>query len=270
MSPMRLLLLLCLASAGARAEETLTFAVNEGVTYRITVPESRERFKGIADAVSAALKRPVRIEPVDDYGKLRAGLAQAKYDLAFVHPTHVAAQAIRDHRYRLVALLKGYTDYRARLLVPANSPVRAPPAIAGKRIAMPSRDSITAVLTRATLRDLGVDPAKQRIDYTRYQDAVPFMLENGFDDVGSVGSAAVAREWQKKGGIVLLESRPVPVKLVIASPAVSAAEVERLRAALTALDKGEGGRRALEKIDMTGFVSGNEQEILELLKWMGV
>ena len=44
------------------------------------------------------------------------------------------------------------------------------------------------------------------------------------------------KDWQAKGGKVLARSKPVPIKHIIASPSMSAADVELVRGNLLALD----------------------------------
>jgi ABC-type phosphate/phosphonate transport system substrate-binding protein len=139
----------------------------------------------------------------------------------------------------------------------------------GKRFGMPDPDSITAVITRATLRDLGIDAAKSDIRTTRYQDAVPFFVENGFSDVGITGSGAVVKDWQEKGGAVLLESKPVPIKHMIASTKMSESDVEKVRHVMLSLDKSEAGQKILAKLGYKGYESGDPQQLASLTKWLG-
>src|SRR5258706_45576 len=190
-----------LTAAPARAE--LTLAINEGVTYYVTPTEIREKYKDLADLLGRQLKTTVKIVPVDQYPVLRKGLDEQQYDLAFVHPAHHSLMSIRDGKYRLVALTKGYTENKAKFFVKKNAQFKQPGDMKGKRFGMPDPDSITAVITRATLRDLGIDAAKSDIRTTRYQDAVPFFVENGFSDVGVSASGPVIKQWQEKGGAVL-------------------------------------------------------------------
>src|SRR5260370_27590796 len=144
-----------LTAAPARAE--LTLAVNEGVTYYVTPSEIREKYKDLADLLGRPLKTTVKVVPVDQYPVLRKGLDEQQYDLAFVHPAHHSLVSLRDRKYQLVALTKGYTEYKARFFIKKDAPIKRASDIKGRRIAMPDPDSITAVITRATLRDLGVD-----------------------------------------------------------------------------------------------------------------
>ena len=261
---------LSLASGAFAQAPELVFGVNEGVTYRITPQETRDKYKPLADLLSATLKRPVRIEPIDEYPKLRAGLDAQKYDIAYVHPAHHAMMSVRDARYSVAAVTKGYTDYKAQFLLPKDSPLKQPADLKGRKIGMPDPDSITAVLTRATLRDLGADPARQPMQTTRYQEAVLFFLENGFAEAGTTGSAAVARDWQQKGGRVLFESRSVPVKQVIVSNKLTRPEYTAIRDLFLNLENTEPGRKALERIGFKGYQAWSDNDALALVKWLGV
>ncbi len=257
-----------LVTAGpARADVVL--AINEGVTYYVTPTEIREKYKDLADLLGRQLKTTVKIVPVDQYPVLRKGLDEQQYDLAFVHPAHHSLMSIRDGKYRLVALTKGYTEYKAKFFVKKNAQFKQPGDMKGKRFGMPDPDSITAVITRATLRDLGIDAAKSDIRTTRYQDAVPFFVENGFSDVGVSASGAVVKDWQEKGGTVLLESKAVPIKHMIASTKLSEADVEKVRAVMLNLDKSDAGQRILAKLGYKGYESGDAQQLASLTKWLG-
>jgi phosphonate transport system substrate-binding protein len=256
--------------AGARAAEGIVFGVNEGVTYRVTPMETRERYKELADLMAKTLKKPVRVEPVDDYVKLRRNLEDLKYDLAFVHPAHHSLRAMRDQKYRLVALTKGFTEYKARFLVRQDATLKEAADIRGHRLVMPDPDSITAWIVRATLRELGIDPVKAAIDTTRYQDAIPYYLENKFDEVGSTASGSVIKDWQAKGGRVLFESKPVPVKHLIASPRMSEEDVEKIRALFLGLETSKDNRKVLDKLGFQGFVAGRQQAMEEYAKWLGL
>jgi phosphonate transport system substrate-binding protein len=256
-----------LIAAPARAE--LVLAVNEGVTYYVTPTEIREKYKELADLIGKHLHTTVKVVPVDQYPVLRKGLDEQQYDLAFVHPAHHALISIRDGKYRLVVLTKGFTEYKARFFVRKDGMVKDPGDMKGKRFGMPDPDSITAVMTRATMRDLGIDTQKADIRTTRYQDAVPFFVENGFSDVGITGSPAVAKQWQEKGGAVLLESKAVPIKHMIASTKMSDADVEKVRAVMLGLDKSETGQKILAKLGYKGYETGDPQQLAALTKWLG-
>src|SRR5439155_2223538 len=112
-----LFLLAMLPGLSLAQGQPLVFGINEGVTYRIAASEVRERFREVAEDLGKLLKRPVRIEYMDEYVQMGKDLDAARYDLAYVHPAHYAIRAIDKAHYRLVAVTKGFTEYRASFLV---------------------------------------------------------------------------------------------------------------------------------------------------------
>jgi phosphonate transport system substrate-binding protein len=259
--------LLAFASPWAQA---LVFAVNEGVTYRVANDEIRARYAGIAADLGRLLRQPVNVEPVGDYSALRKGLEAQTYDLALVHPAHVSIAAIRNNGYRLLAVAKGFETYRASFLVRADSALKSLTDLKGKRLGAPDEDSITSWMVRAALRDAQVDLDAVSITYTRYQDAVPFFVENSLTHAGATAAAGLVKDWQAKGGKVLAQSRPVPIKHVIASPSLTSEQLAIVREYLVGLDGSEEGRRKLEPSNLRGFAAYDQAAMLALGRWLGV
>ena len=260
-------LLLLAVSPWAQA---LVFAVNEGVSYRVPIEEIRGRYAAIAADLSKILKQPVTIEPIGDYPSLRKGLAAKSYDLAMVHPAHLSIQAIKESGYKLVVVTKGYQKYTASFLVKADSPLKSLSELKGLKLGAPDEDSITAWMVRATLRDANVDPKGMAITYTRYQDAVPFFVENSLTNSGATASNALVKAWQAKGGKVLAQSKPVPIKHIIAGPSLSADQIDKVREYLVALDTTDEGRKKLEPSKYTGFERYDEAAMLAIGTWLGL
>ena len=255
---------------GATASQALTFAVNEGVTYRVPLEEVRGRYAAIAADLSKILKQPVTIEPVGDYNQLRRGLQGRSYELAMIHPAHVSIQAIKDSGYRLVVVTKGFQKYTASFLVAADSPLTSLTDLRGRKLGAPDEDSITSWMVRATLRDAKLEPAQIQVTYTRYQDAVPFMVEHTFTQTGASASTAVIKQWEASGGKVLARSRPVPIKQLIAGPQVSDEQLEKLREYFISLDSTEAGRKKLEPIKVKGYAAYDVPSLLAMGTWLGI
>lgn len=254
----------------ATAAQALTFAVNEGVSYRVPLEEVRGRYAAIAADLSKILKQPVTIEPVGDYNQLRRGLQARTYDLAMVHPAHVSIQAIKGSGYKLLVVTKGFQKYTASFLVAADSPLTALTDLKGRKLGAPDEDSITSWMMRATLRDAKVDPAQIQITYTRYQDAVPFFVDNRLTDSGATAANALVKAWQGKGGKILAQSKPVPIKHILASPTLSAADAEKVRDYLIGLDDSDDGKKKLEPTKYSGFEKFDEAKMLEIGAWLGL
>jgi len=69
---------------------------------------------------------------------------------------------------------------------------------------------------------------------------------------------------------VLAQSRPVPIKHIIASPNLSAEQVEKVREYLLALDATEEGRRKLEPSKYAGFERYDDVALLAIGAWLGL
>jgi phosphonate transport system substrate-binding protein len=252
----------------ASAQE-LVLAINEGVTYQDGGPAS-ERYKPLLQILSKELKQNIKLQTVDKYSAFEKGLAEGKYDLAFVHPAHVGLTAVKRNGYEGLVTAKGFTDYRARVMVSNTSPLKAMQDLRGKKIGVPSLESITTVMFTANLRELNFPAPEKAFTATRYQDAVPFMIENGFVDAGVTGSAGVAKAWVAKGGRILAETKSVPIKQFIASKKLSESDREKLKSLLLNLSENEAGKNALSKISMTGFVPWNAQVMDEAATRLGL
>ncbi len=114
--------------------------------------------------------------------------------------------------------------------------------------------------------------ARDRVNmvYTRYQDAVPFFVENRLTQSGATASAGVIKAWGASGGKVLAKSRPVPIKHIIASPALSAEDVDKVRAFFLALGASHDGRKKLEPTRYTGFERFDETALLAIGTRLGI
>ena len=268
--PFRWLVAGLLAASVSWAQAALVFAVNEGVTYRVPNEEIRAKYAAIAADLSKILKQTVTVEPIAAYPVLRKGLSEKAYDLAMVHPAHLSIEAIKYSGYKLVAVTKGFQDYRANFLVKADSPLKSLADLKGSRLGAPDEDSITSWMTRATIRDALGDASLVSYVYTRYQDAVPFFVENNLTQSGSTAAGSVIKDWQAKGGKLLFKSKPVPIKHIIASPSMSLEDVAKVRDYLLALDTTEDGKKKLAATKWKGFAAYDQTELMAIGTWLGV
>ena len=268
-----------LFAAGAGAQgPTLTLAVTEGVTYQATPKEIRDKFAPLAEYLGKATGKHVRVVLVPAYNDMRAGLAKQEYDLAFIHPAHVAMAAIKAGQYRAIAWTSGYTEYTVSLLTKAGEPFKSLEDMRGHTLVTPDPDSITAAMVRAMFRTGNLQstnlkeptPTTVRVITTRYQDAVPFYIEYGFAQVGATAAKSVVKVWTDHGGKVLAQSRPVPIKQLIMSTRIPADEQEQVRDALLGMSQTKGGREALEVVGYKGFVAPNRDVETAAISWLGL
>jgi phosphonate transport system substrate-binding protein len=261
---------LALATGSAAQTTELVFAVTEGVTYQATPKEIRDRFAPLAEAIGRAVHRPVRTVVVPAYDDLRAGLAAQQFDVAFVHPAHVALAEIKTGRYRSIAWTTGFTDYTVSLMMPAKDPLGSMRDLRGRTLVTPDPDSITAVMVRAMVRDQQLSAGELKVITTRYQDAVPFYLEHGFAHVGATAAKSVVKGWTDKGGKVLTQSRGVPIKQFIASSRLPTYDQVRIQEALTGLASAKNGPSVLATVGYKGFVVPDPQVETATIAWLGL
>jgi phosphonate transport system substrate-binding protein len=253
-------------SASAETKDTLLLGVNEGVAAQQSAQELQEKYRGFAAYLGTVLKRTVHVESSQIMVGSAASLKKARYDLMYVRPSNVAAKAMRDNKYTLVASVKG--SFTADFIVNKDSPLKKPEDIRGQRIAMSAPTSLMAKVGMATMRDMGIDPKSQQIRTSRYQEAVNYMVQQKFADVGVV-APVLANAWEKEGGTVLFKSRELPFWCVIAGPTMSADDIAKVRAALLALEGTEASKIIFPRMGIKGFVAGNQQAYLDMLKWLG-
>ena len=69
---------------------------------------------------------------------------------------------------------------------------------------------------------------------------------------------------------MLFTSKPVPIKHIIASPKLSAEQVELVRDYLLALDTSEEGRKKLAVTKYAGFARYDDAAMMALGTWLGL
>jgi ABC-type phosphate/phosphonate transport system substrate-binding protein len=259
-----------LAAAAPAAAQELVFSVTEGVTYQATPKEVRDKFEPLAEALAKGLKRPVRIVLVPSYNDTRAGLKAQQYDLAFIHPAHVALEAIKSGQYKAVAWTQGYTEYTAQVLGPAGTPLKSFADIKGHSLVTPERDSITWAMVNAMLREQKFGKDDVKVMNTRYQDAVPFYIDKGFAEYGATAANAVVKAWTSNGGKSYAKSRPVPIKQIIGSTRLPQADLDRIRDILVTLSQTEAGQKVLAATGYKGFVAPNPDVEKSVMAWLGI
>lgn len=258
------------AAISVFSSQALTLGVTEGVTYRATDAEIEAKFAPIAKAISLATKQPVKIQIISSYNGLREALKQGQLDIAFIHPAHVSFEAIKAGGYKSVAWTTGFTDYKVSLLCNEQQPITNWSTVSGKGMVKPDADSITAVMARALLREKAVDPKSVNIQTTRYQDAIPFFVDNKFASYGATASGAVIKSWKDKGGQTCAQSRGLPIKHWVVSSKLDAASSSAVRESLLSMDQTDTGKKALTTSGYKGFVATDVATEKTLTGWLGL
>src|SRR6266513_1622417 len=256
------------AAKGAERQARVVFGISEGASGNLTATDIVFRYEELKPVVEKALGAPVILVAVRNAKELRNGVATGAYTLVMARPADALAEAVRDHRYQAVVAAK--EPAYALFLVNKDSPLKTIADIKGKKIVTPDRYAYMWRVANAMMRDNRISMQEEQVRSMGDQAAIGWSLEERFFDVGVVSSTSgVGRTWEKNGGRVLARSREVPNTPIIASPKISAAQVQKLRAALVALESTEGGAALLKRIGINGFREASSQTFLDLLKWLG-
>lgn len=261
---------LAAATLATFSAHALVLGITEGITYKATDAEIEAKFAPIAKAISIATKQPVKIQIISSYNDLREALKQGQLDVAFIHPAHVSFEAIKTGSYKSAAWTTGFTDYKVSFLCSEPTPISNWATVSGKALVTPAADSITAVMTRAMLRENGVKPEHVNLQNTRYQDAVPFYVDNKFASYGATASNAVVETWKDKGGKTCAQSRGIPIKHWLVSSKIGAETTSSVRAALLSMEQNEIGKKALAAAGYKGFISSDVTAEKTLTAWLGL
>ena len=259
---------IALLATATPVRANLVLGIAEGVSEQSRFGDIEDRYQLLADYLGRVLKNRVTLEASQNFKSSVSNLQKGRFDLFFSRPSNVPAKAMRDHQYQLVAVAKG--DSSVNFIVRKDHALKKPEDILTHTIVMPR--SPTALMTAAglaTIRDMGGMKGPNQLRYANYQEAVGYMVDMKFADVGIVNPGQ-AKVWEKKGGVVLFKSKKLPFWSITASPRLGKAELAKLQAALVDMENTEEGKKILTKIGVKGWVPGDPKEFMDLLTWLGV
>ena len=250
------------------SDRRLVLAINEGAAGNLTATDILFRYESFKPVVEKALGSPITLLAVRDTKELRRSLATGSFALVMSRPADVLAEAVRDYNYQ--AVVSSTEPAHAIFIVRKDSPIRTLADIKGKNIVTPDRNAYMWRIANAMMRDSKISMAKEQVRTMSDQAAIGWSMESGFFDVGVVASfSSVGRTWEKSGGRVIARSRELPNTPMIASPKVSAAQIQRLRVALISLDSTPGGASILKSIGIASFKEASSQTFVDLITWLG-
>ncbi|QCB45760.1 PhnD/SsuA/transferrin family substrate-binding protein [Hydrogenophaga sp. PAMC20947] len=269
-TPLAISLALVLSAlAPSASARDLILAISEGSSGGTDHARVISKYQGLADVIGRSINKNVAVIFIREFSALEDGLTQKRFDLAMARPSDYPARAIRDHGYQYVA--SGKPDGQCFIIVPKRSTLTSLSQIKGKRMVMPNPAAYMTKLCTAELKRQGIDLEQEDVKRVKEQGAVAFFLENSFADVGGVASySGVAKSWEAKGHRVLHKSEPQPYFPLIASNALSTAEVAAIQQSLRKLPDSPAGQKVLDTIELQAFDTGSEQRLAKLLLWLGL
>lgn len=261
-----LLLLLC-AAAGAADTPPLRFGVFPRWNAQLMVRD----FAPLAQAVSEALGREVRIETDKDFDTFMQRVYAREFDL--VHLNQL--QYLRAHQqagYQAIAGLceSAECTIRALIVTRADTGLRHVSDLRGKTVAFGGRDAMVSyVLARELLRQRGLPPADYRALFTPNPPNALLAAYNGAAQAAGVGSGVLRRpEITRRVEVaklrILAESEAIPPLPVAVHADLDPQLVQRLRDVLAALLENPAGPPALTRIGANHFAPAAHSDYASL------
>jgi len=251
--------------AGAQA---LIMAVSEGTSGGLDHARVIAKYQGLADVIGRAIRHKVDVVFAREFAQLEDGMKSHRFDFVLARPSDYPARGIRLYGYSFLASAR--PDGQCLIIASKESGIAKVADLKGKRIVMPEPAAYMTKFCRAELRDLGIDLAKENVQYVREQGAVAFYLDNHFADAGGVASySGVAKKWQQDGRLVIHKSRTQPYFPLIAGPAIGEAQRADIRKALAAMPQSPADEAVLKTVGIDSFDTDSGERLNALLDWLG-
>ena len=209
-------------------------------------------------SVGEASGTPLRFRTAKDIPEFERRLAAGEYDLAYMNPYHYTVFSQRPG-YRAFAKARD-KQIKGILVVPKDSPIAHPRELAGQQLAFPAPAAFAAsILTRAYLAGEGIAFTPH---YVASHDSVYRTVAKGlYGAGGGVMRTFNSMEPEVRDRLrVLWTSEGNTPHAFAAHPRVPAEALERIIAAMVALDRTESGAALLGPLRIVGIETAEDAD----------
>ncbi len=221
--------------AGTAFAAEYRFGINAEVSYKESESEVRQRYAAFLQELGKLTGHQFVFYPVYS-DKVDAAVAGKAYDFLLIH-THAALKAEKQQQYQVVGFTDDRKNNQVYFFVTTDSPLKSLADVGSVRMGVPGMQSWATATAQGELKAGGVT-AKPMLVSTRYQDAVPVMLELHTASVGVTRSKKLVDDQVARKTVRVLHVTPaMPLNALIAAPAVPAATFDAVRDAIAAMTK---------------------------------
>lgn len=255
------MVLLLIAAAGARAEESYTFAV---------VPQYEQRklfaiWKPIVDDVARRSGVPLRLVATLTVAEFERELSKGSFDFNYANPYHILRESKRQG---YLPLLRDSAPLQGILVVARDSPLQGPAELDGRTLAVPSPNALGAsLLLRSDLEQL----YKVRVDMldVKTHSSVYLNVAKGLADAGGgVQKTLAEQDVAVRDALrILYATRPMPSHPVSAHPRVPKPVREAVRQAFLDLAATPAGQALFAEVPMAQPVATSMDDYAVMQEW---
>lgn len=247
---------LVLIARPASAEQAYTL----GVFPYFSPSRLEEIYAPAAVELSRAIGRPVAFRTTSTFDKFFFQLKDQAYDIALIQPLYYPPAA---DEFGYLPLARMQEPFKALIVVPESSPIRAPLDLRGKSVATPPSFVPVVHMARKSLRDLGLVSGKNiAFEEMKTVDACLQQTLIGKADA-CVAPPFAVKPFEKSSGValrVIQETVQLPNLVMVAHKRVPAADRERIKAAILAWKDTPTGQAVLKSINTQGFIATTDAD----------
>jgi len=210
------------------------------------------------------LSQPVHLSTAPDFRTYVERTLNKEYDIAATAPHLVRLAQTKGH---YVPMLNYTSEVRGVIVVAKDSSIKKPSELRGKMIAIPDRFAVISIMGLEFLRDQGLNPDKDvKLFAARSHNNAVIAVDHGEAQAAIVGSAAykqLPKELRSRLRVIA-STVAIPGQFIIASPKLSLAQVERIKAALLKYAGTSEGKKFLETNGFGGLRPATEPVLKQL------
>ena len=218
------------APKAATGGAPLAMSVTQEASEEQRIADVLERYAPLGDYLSAAAGTRIKIGYSRNMSAELQRTRTASVDI-LVGPAHIIGSALR-YGYEPLATFSG--SEKMMFVVPAASEIKVVQDAKGKRLGLPSADSLAAYLALGEFNSRGLQLKSYFQDIRNYSshDVALYALSMGAVDV-AVAEFRVAEKWLAANkGRVILETRAVPSSGIALNASLDKAVRQKIRDAL--------------------------------------
>lgn len=219
------------------------------------------RYEPLRAHLETRLGQPVYVESAQGFAEYHARTLRGEFDLT-ITPAHFARLAQLDRGFQ--PIIQFQPDNDALLIYSEDRPLSHPGLLKGQQLAVIDALAMTVTATLHYLSEQGLEAGRDyRLVEYRNHASVGQALTSGLAMAGVTTTHGLKQ--MPEGTLTKLKVyahiADIPAFVMLAKPAASPAEADRLRGVVLDFVRGKAGQDFLKGLALTGLVPADERQM---------